>query len=979
MKLSTRCSAVLLALASPAPTIAATPPASFSTSDPRHADLYRLERAASALFNNDDYALSMSQQTRDAWARLHDAAMKQKVAGRPHPLAGVALINLSSMDQIDGRNPDALTRSSEGLALIEPFHDAYPIAWMQGLSIKGYVQIALGDVPGGADTLALASRYMDGFIARAPADRIDTDVHMLRSNIAFTHAQALTRLGRNAEAVTAQKASMDARIAAVGPNSPDAIGAYFTYAQMLQRADHDAEAEIYARMAVDIATDHVDRKHPSYARALEALGLLLSRTGRRVESLSYLQRAIAIKRETVGTDSLYFQFGLQNLGTVLLPLERYADAEPLFMEAERGFREIEGENSPQSARALAFAGAASLALGHRADAIERLEAALERVRAGSDKDMDIGQRAYPYLIPALIETGRTDDARSATAAFAAETAQLDNAPAFPLAQAAMLVAWTGDDRAALREAARRLAAVLRDGATMNDDGELNEEQRVALDMVLAVAVQTQDGALALDAMAILAGSRIAQANRLVAQRLVEDPALATRVRALQDRGKALEAADRLLLKALATDSGVAGARTARAAVAAQMEAEQTAIARDYPRWVEARGTAQPDLSTVRAGLGKDEALLAVMPAFSGVYLLAISGTDIRIERAGQDRADLVALVGRLRASLTPSGFDGPAAHQLYQQIFTPAITAALAKARSLRIVPTGAFASLPFAMLPLRPVATARRDTPWLIHRFALKVQPSFAMNSSNRRQMAARDQRFLGIGAPQAFGESALAIRSRGGSSLLAANHYFRNGGADAQALAELPSLPGSLAELQAVADRFGAERATLLTGAEASETALRKRDLSGYGVILFATHGLVSGEMEGVTEPALVLSPPLTANAGDDGLLTASEVATMRIGADWVILSACNTAAGDNAQAPAYSGLAQAFRYAGAGSLLVSHWPVRDDASAFVTLETVKGANRGLPRAVALQKAMLKLIRSKQPDAVQPYIWAPFILVGR
>ncbi|MBJ7442966.1 MAG: CHAT domain-containing protein, partial [Sphingobium sp.] len=72
-------------------------------------------------------------------------------------------------------------------------------------------------------------------------------------------------------------------------------------------------------------------------------------------------------------------------------------------------------------------------------------------------------------------------------------------------------------------------------------------------------------------------------------------------------------------------------------------------------------------------------------------------------------------------------------------------------------------------------------------------------------------------------------------------------------------------------------------------------------------------------------------------------------------------------------------AFRYAGAGSLLVSHWPVRDDASAFVTLETVKAANGGTPRAVALQRAMLKLMRSDRSDAAQPYIWAPFILVGR
>ena len=977
MLLSTRCSVVLLALALLSSAAAASAP--FSSSDPRHARLRQLERQASDLFDSADYALSMSQRTRDAWSRLHDVAMKVKVSGKPHPLAGVALVNLSSMDQIDGKNPDALARSSEGLALLSPFADAYPIQWMQGLSIKGYVQVALGKVAEGAATLRDASRYMDGYIARTPADRLDKDAHMLRSNIAFSHAQALTRLGRNAEAVDAQRASMEARIAAVGPNSADAIGSYYTYAQLLSRAERDAEAEKYARLAVDVATDHVDRKHPSYARALEALGLLLSRTGRRVESLDYLQRAIAIKRETVGTDSLYFQFGLQNLGTVLLPLERYADAGPLFMEAERGFRKIEGEHSPQSARALAFAGSASLAEGRRDEAVERLTMALARVRAGSDKDRDIGQRVYPYLIPALIGTGRMDEARTAASAFATETRQLDNAPAFPLAQAAMLSDWTAQQVGSLRESAWRLAGVLRDSAGMTDNGELTEEQRAALDMVLAVAAQTQDAALALEAMAVLAGSRIAQANRLVAQRLTEDQALAARVRALQDRVRTLEAADSKLLKALATDRGVAEARADRGVVAAAVEAERAAIARDYPRWIEAQGGERPDMDALRAKLGSEEALLAVMPAFDGVYMLAVGPGCTRIARARMDRAAMVALVDRLRASLTPKGFDRTAAHDLYRQIFTPDIMATLGKARTLRIVPTGAFASLPFAMLPQSPVAAVERKTPWLIRRFAIEVQPGFAIGATSRRQMAAREQSFLGIGAPQAFGAPA-GIQSESGGAPMAAQRYFRNGGADSRALAELPPLPGSLAELQAVAARFGAKRATLLVGAHASEAALRDRDLSPYGVILFATHGLVSGEMEGVAEPALVLSPPAADATGEDGLLTASEVATMRIGADWVILSACNTAAGDgSAKGAAYSGLAQAFRYAGAGSLLVSHWPVRDDASAFVTLETVKSAGRGLPRALALQRAMLKFIESERPDAAQPYIWAPFILMGR
>src|SRR3990170_3892415 len=125
MWFSARAGAVLLALAGPAllPAAAAPPPA-FRTDDPRYARLYALEDKADALFESDDYALSMSQKTRDAWTALETAASHSKVQGQAHPLAGVALINLSSMDQIDGRNPDALAHADRGLALLSPFRDA---------------------------------------------------------------------------------------------------------------------------------------------------------------------------------------------------------------------------------------------------------------------------------------------------------------------------------------------------------------------------------------------------------------------------------------------------------------------------------------------------------------------------------------------------------------------------------------------------------------------------------------------------------------------------------------------------------------------------------------------------------------------------------------------------------------------------------------------------------------------------------------
>jgi len=148
---------------------------------------------------------------------------------------------------------------------------------------------------------------------------------------------------------------------------------------------------------------------------------------------------------------------------------------------------------------------------------------------------------------------------------------------------------------------------------------------------------------------------------------------------------------------------------------------------------------------------------------------------------------------------------------------------------------------------------------------------------------------------------------------------------------------------------------------------------------VIAFATHGLVSGELRGLSQAALVLTPPAAASDEDDGLLTASEIADLDLHADWIILSACNTASSGSANEPLFSGLAQAFTQAGARSLLLSHWRVRDDAAARLTVDTVRGAGSGLDRAQALRAAQLALIADADvAGGAHPAIWAPFILIG-
>jgi len=195
-------------------------------------------------------------------------------------------------------------------------------------------------------------------------------------------------------------------------------------------------------------------------------------------------------------------------------------------------------------------------------------------------------------------------------------------------------------------------------------------------------------------------------------------------------------------------------------------------------------------------------------------------------------------------------------------------------------------------------------------------------------------------------------------------------------------------------VARELGAPESDLHLGARATETAVTALSSSGalarYRIIHFATHGLLAGETEDIAqslaEPALLLTPPAVASERDDGLLTASEVAGLKLDADWVVLSACNTAgAGEKGDAEVFSGLARAFFYAGARALLVSHWYVDSDAAVKLTTKAFAAlsADPGIGRAEAMRRAVLAVMRdTSRPahwiPAAHPAVWAPFVVVG-
>jgi CHAT domain-containing protein len=211
-----------------------------------------------------------------------------------------------------------------------------------------------------------------------------------------------------------------------------------------------------------------------------------------------------------------------------------------------------------------------------------------------------------------------------------------------------------------------------------------------------------------------------------------------------------------------------------------------------------------------------------------------------------------------------------------------------------------------------------------------------------------------------------------------------MRNGLANVSHIRQQIPLPETADELCAVASDIGADLNDIHLGAHATEHEVKamseRGELARYRIVHFATHGAMAGELSASSEPGLILTPPDTASEDDDGYLSASEIAGLKLDADWVILSACNTAAGQASKAEALSGLARAFIYAQARALLVSHWAV--DSNATVKLITTAmraiASDKTIGRAEALRRAMLALIDGGEPREAHPSAWAPFIVVG-
>jgi CHAT domain-containing protein/tetratricopeptide (TPR) repeat protein len=810
-------------------------------------------------------------------------------------------------------------------------------------------------------------------------------------------------------------------------------------AAALYTAGDYAAALNLAERALPLVVEHFGAEHEQTGIHYHSLGLLGEASGNLEAAERYFTRSLQIREKLYGADDAATAVALQKLGTLYVKMGRLDAAEPPLRRALKIRQGLTGAGTPFTASGIADLASLSLARGDWPAALASYREAIRLIagqeasqsiqRAIADEEIGRSREAFVGLSRAAWQLRATNGAALREEAYTAAQLAWTTSAASALAKMTARIGAGDTDLGrrirGLQDLTERVLQLHGEDQrllTRWSDVEradplysaLLEEFRatsIALGRDRAPAIKRQRELIAqLEALQRCgpgrpqAGCEAASSERAAIAKELSELSAATTVGSDKLTGlhARLEAAEKALpgyrefaaaRAALRTgiDQGERGVRQARAE-----------IVRAFPRYLALAEPKPLSISETQVLLQDDEALIAILTGAFTSFVWAITRERVGWAEIAAGNAALGEQVQLLRRGLDPlaqqdaegaagvragivAGFDTHAAHALYLKVLGPVQDVFAAK-RHLIVVPTGALTSLPFQVLLTEPAPAAGatpsaevlRGAGWLIRRHALSVLPSVPSLSALRTLPGTlpgtATKPFFGMGDPLLEGPDP-RDRQRGVKPVASAG-FYRNGLADVRAVRELARLPETADELMSIARVLGAPPEAVNLREAATETKVKSTALSEYRIVQFATHGLVAGDLSGLAEPALVLTPPEQPSAADDGLLTASEIATLKLNADWVVLSACNTAAGSREGAEALSGLARAFFYAGARALLVSHWAVYSAAATELTTRTFASlaAAPGIGRAAALQQAMRALIAEGKP----PGYWAPFIVVG-
>jgi CHAT domain-containing protein len=818
---------------------------------------------------------------------------------------------------------------------------------------------------------------------------------------------------------------------------------------VLQAEGKFEQAEVHLRKFADYGASMLDTE-PHHAVGMRiSLIVNLIQQGKLLEAEVEARKALDQSLDLMGSDSVLTGKILIQFVNILRRQDRLEEADIISNETLR-ILEVSGI-SPDSDVVCSARNARGNLLFARGRYGEAMKI-YDRAKGDMRDNQLLYERFFTRnlnMIVSLVKAGRSGEALPLASAALEKNRRMYGAESYAAAEAlgirAMAQSSLKNHEAAWRDFSSALPSLRRRnlGQMTNPDRKnrvilIYESYLDFLSAVrgtkLAARLGINADAVSYQVMSLLTGHSLSVAVGETTARAAAayDPELADLVRKEQDAQKEITVlreniAD--ILVAPEDDQAARGLKESQARIDALTRARTSLgeeIKKRFPKYADYINPPLPTVELTQRNLRPREALLAVYTADDRTFIWAVPKSGpAAFAVSPMGRKDLTLRVEQLRRSLdsrpTVLGdipdYDLAAAYDLYRRIFKP-VEGALASATDILAIVRGPLSQLPLAVLPASPPSRASdgnllfsryRKTDWLIRKVSVTMLPSVSALVTLRSLPAGDPARkaFAGFGDP-VFNAAQLAasgarearrktqLSSRGAKLRIRGVRVTGKGYIDSKqpnslTLVDLNRLPDTAAEIADIAKALNADpgRDTFL-GKGASERNVKTSDLSDRRVVAFATHALVPGDLDGLEEPALALSAPSVTGSPEDGLLTMGEIMTLRLNADWVVLSACNTGASEGGGGEALTGLGRAFFYAGTRSVLASMWPVETTSARRLVADIFKyqQADAGLSRARALNKAMTGLI----DDAVfidgatgkvaasyaHPLFWAPFVMAG-
>lgn len=768
-------------------------------------------------------------------------------------------------------------------------------------------------------------------------------------------------------------------------------------ANVLLRQRKLIDAEFYARKSITLSLSSFGSNSIEVGRGLRSLAVIVNEQGRYPEAVLLSRLALkTIKAAGATGANGTLALAQRSLGTALVADGKYSEANQVFEEMA-----AEIKTDPELAKNYRFGDLdwvlAMLKTGKFSQALNMSSSMLKSLELASDKNSPRVAMVRAFEAASLQAEGKWSEADAAYKA------------SIPI----------------LIDQARNDAE--------NDTTSIKQQQRMTflLENYLASLANTAKTDPAQAAIAaseafqiadIARGSGVQRALTASAARAsIKDPQLANLARQEQDLQRRINTLSELLtgLRSASPDQQLPSVQEmVRADIISfksQREALKKEIEKKFPEYAELVEPKPASVERTQRLLRPDEVLVSWYFAENVGYVWAISKQGPpQFSQLAIGRQQMAKQVAQLRKALDPGvstideipPFDVMLAHKLYQELLAP-VEASFKGKKVMLVVPHAELGQLPLSLLvtqasvqPSKGGAVAfsgYKSIPWLTKEIAIAQIPSVTALTALRSLPDGNPNRknFVGFGDPYFSSEQEKNAQKQMKSTQLATRGIPlklrsapKTAGVSSAELALLPRLPDTSLEIEEIGKVVGAEPGDIFLHKQASVKQVTSMDLSDRKVVMFSTHGLVPGELNGLTQPALALSSPDVTGDKDDGLLTMDKVIALKLDADWVVLSACNTAAGEGSGSEAVSGLGRAFFFAGAKALLVSNWPVDSVASRQLMTDLFKRQQQtqGITKSEALRQSMLNQVDqggmkeggTMKYSYAHPLFWAPFVVVG-